>query len=62
MKRIKLKWKIYFVIGLVAAAIALMAVLIALDNGKNPGETVTPGTSESDTPPVVLPTIPIPLG
>jgi hypothetical protein len=60
MRRIKLKWKIYLVIGVIAAAIALMAVLIALDNGNTPpAESGVPGTS-ADTP-VQLPTIDIPL-
>lgn len=61
MRRIKLKWKIYLVIGVVAAAITLMAVLIALDNGNTPpAENGVPGTSTGGTP-VQLPTIDIPL-
>ncbi len=62
MKRFKLKWKIYLVIGVVAAAIALMVVLMILDNGKNPPvSNNVPTTGENGTP-VQLPTIPIPLG
>lgn len=62
MKRFKLKWKIYLVIGVVVAAIALMVVLMILDNGKTPpaGNNV-PTTGENGTP-VQLPTIDIPLG
>ena len=65
MKRFKLKWKIYIVIGVVTAAIALMAVLMLLDNAKNPGDIIGGDTGSSETggsTGVRLPQIDIPLG
>ncbi|MBP3592197.1 MAG: hypothetical protein J6K14_06905 [Clostridia bacterium] len=62
MRRIKLKWKIWFVIGLVVAAIAVMITLIALDNANDSGSG-DPGSSETGGKPGVhLPTVDIPLG
>ena len=59
MRRIKLKWKIYLVIGVVAAAIALLVVLLVLENGKNP-PPADQGTDKGGTS-LELPTIDIPL-
>ncbi len=61
MRPVKLKWKIYLVIGLIVAAIAVMITLIALDNAND--SDGDPGSSETGGKPgVQLPTVDIPLG